>query len=173
MAKKMGIAALVLIASTAVFLGGCSDKNRPAPKPAASKPKAPAVATTGTATPEEKVEQEVYIYDVKGRRDPFMSLVTVAKQRPHMRKANPVENYDVSEIKLTAIVWDKNRYYALITLPDNKSYTITKGMTLGLYGGKVQDINKDSVLIRERIKDYRGQLKTKDTLLKLRNEGVE
>ena len=89
------------------------------------------------------------------------------------KNANPVENYDVSEIKLSAILWDKKHYYALIPLPDNKSYTIRKGMTLGLYGGKVQDITSDSVLIREQIKDYRGQLKTKDTLLKLRNEGVQ
>jgi Tfp pilus assembly protein PilP len=103
-----------------------------------------------------------------------MSLVVEAKQRPDVKKkANPVENYDVSEIKLSAIVWDKKHYYALITLPDNKSYTIRKGMTLGLYGGKVLDITSDSVLIREQIKDYRGQLKTKDTLLKLRNEGVQ
>jgi Tfp pilus assembly protein PilP len=56
-------------------------------------------------------------------------------------------------------------------LPDNKSYTIRKGMTLGLYGGKVEDITKDKVLIREQVKDYRGQLKTKDTILKLRKEG--
>ncbi len=173
MTKKTSMAALVLALSATVVVVGCSGKNQPAPKSAASKPKAAVGAVSGVAKPEEKVEQEVYVYDAKGRRDPFMSLVTVAKERPHVKKANPVENYDVSEIKLSAIVWDNNQYYALITLPDNKSYTIKKGMTLGLYGGKVQDINRSGVLIREQIKDYRGQLKTKDTLLKLRNEGVE
>jgi Tfp pilus assembly protein PilP len=174
MSREWNITAFVLAVSAAVVIAGCTGKNQPAPKPAASKPKAPAAATTGTAKPEEKVEQEVYVYDAKGRRDPFMSLVVVAKQRPNVKKkANPIENYDVSEITLSAIVWDKQHHYALITLPDKKSYTIRKGMTLGLYGGKVFDITRDSVLIREQIKDYRGRLKTKDTLLKLRNEGVE
>jgi Tfp pilus assembly protein PilP len=174
MSRELHITAFILAISAAVVIAGCTGKNQLAPKTAVSKPKAPAAATAGTAAAEEKVEQEVYVYDARGRRDPFMSLVVVAKQRPNVKKkANPIENYDVSEIKLSAIVWDKKQYYALITLPDNKSYTIRQGMTLGLYGGKVQDIGRDSVLIREQIKDYRGRLKTKDTLLKLRNEGVE
>ena len=46
-------------------------------------------------------------------------------------------------------------------------------MTLGLYGGKVEAITNNTVLIREQIKDYRGQFKTKDTILKLRKEGEE
>jgi Tfp pilus assembly protein PilP len=53
-------------------------------------------------------------------------------------------------------------------LPDKKSYTIKEGMVLGLYGGKVEKITKDTVVIREFIKDYRGNLKPKDTILKLR-----
>lgn len=79
----------------------------------------------------------------------------------------------MSEIKLSAIVWDSNQYYALIMLPDKKSYTIRKGMTLGLYGGKVEKITADSVFIREAIRDYKGQLKNKDTILRLRKEGEE
>jgi Tfp pilus assembly protein PilP len=174
MSRELNMTVFVVAVSAAVIIAGCTGKNQPAPKPAVSKPKASAAAATGAAKPEEKVEQEVYMYDARGRRDPFMSLVVVAKQRPNVKKnANPIENYDVSEIKLSAILWDRKQYYALITLPDNKSYTIKTGMTLGLYGGKVQDITRDSVLIRERIKDYRGRLKTKNTLLKLRNEGVE
>jgi Tfp pilus assembly protein PilP len=174
MSRKMHVTAGILVLLAAVVTAGCTGKNNPAKKAVVSKANPPAVQAPGAPKPAEKVEQQVYVYDAKGRRDPFMSLVTVAKQRPSVKKnANPVENYDVSEIKLSAIVWDKKQYYALITLPDNKSYTIKKGMTLGLYGGKVQDITSDSVLIREQIRDYRGQLKTKDTLLKLRNEGVQ
>jgi len=44
---------------------------------------------------------------------------------------------------------------------------------LGLYGGRVHEITKDSVIITEQIKDYKGQLKTKDTILKLRKEEEE
>jgi Tfp pilus assembly protein PilP len=46
-------------------------------------------------------------------------------------------------------------------------------MTLGLYGGKVKEITENSVLIREQVKDYRGKLRIKDTILKLRKEEEE
>jgi Tfp pilus assembly protein PilP len=52
-------------------------------------------------------------------------------------------------------------------LPDKKSYTITEGMTLGLQGGKVVKITKDSVVIREYIRDYRGEMKPRESILKL------
>jgi Tfp pilus assembly protein PilP len=58
----------------------------------------------------------------------------------------------------------------MVTLPDKKSFTIRKGMTLGIYGGKVTAINRDSVVITEHVKDYKGQVRTKDTILKLRKE---
>lgn len=154
-----------------IVLAGCKGKT-PAPKQAVGTPKA-AVSTPSPAAKEEpKAEKEVYVYDQKGRRDPFMSLVQISKEKPkRIAGKRPVENFDVDEIRLVAIIWDSKQYYALITLPDNKSYTIRKGTTLGLYGGKVEDITKDKVFIREQVKDYRGQPKIKDTILKLRKEG--
>ena len=69
---------------------------------------------------------------------------------------------------MLAIAWNKNnQYYALIMLPDKKTYTITEGRTLGLQGGKVVKITKDSVVIREFVKDYRGVIKPRDSILKL------
>jgi Tfp pilus assembly protein PilP len=141
-----------------------------AKKPAVASPAAPAVVPQE----EPKVEKEIYVYDPKDRRDPFMSLVQVAKAKPERRKgASPIEDFDIDEIKLIAIAWDSQQYYAMITLPDKKSYTIRKGMTLGIHNGKVIQINRDSMLVREQLKDYKGQIKTEDTILKLRKEGEE
>jgi type IV pilus assembly protein PilP len=174
MAGKMNKIMSLLILSFIMVTMGCANKDQKAAKQASEKPKAAAPAAPVQQKEEPKVEKEVYIYDAKNRRDPFMSLVAVAKEKPlRIKKANPVENYDVDEIKLSAIAWNSRQYYALITLPDGKSYTLTKGMTLGIYGGKVADIKKDSVLIREQVKDYRGQTKTKDTILRLRKEEGE
>ncbi len=151
---------------------GCKDKVATDKKPVAQKPAATSPAASATVQKEEpKVEKEIYVYDPKGRRDPFMSLVQVSKPKAQRKKgASPIENFDVDEIKLIAIAWDSNQYYALITMPDAKSYTIRKGMTLGLNNGKVIDITKDSVFIQEQVKDYKGQTKSKDTILKLRKE---
>jgi len=151
---------------------GCKDKIATDRKPVAQKPAATSPAASPTVQKEEpKVEKEIYVYEPMGRRDPFVSLVQVAKPKaPRKKGASPIENFDVDEIKLIAIAWDSNQYYALVTMPDTKSYTIRKGMTLGLNNGKVIDITKDSVFIREQIKDYKGQTKSKDTILKLRKE---
>jgi Tfp pilus assembly protein PilP len=161
----------VLFGVAFIVLSGCEGKPSHQ-KPALEKPKPAASAPSPAVKEEPKAEKEVYVYEQKGRRDPFMSLLQISKEKPKRAAGKrPVENFDVDEIKLVAILWDTKQYYALIMLPDNKSYTIRKGMTLGLYGGKVEDITKDKVLIREQVKDYRGQLKTKDTILKLRKEG--
>ena len=161
--------ALVLLA----FIGfGCKDKVATDKKPVAQKSATTSPAASAIVQKEEpKVEKEVYVYDPKGRRDPFMSLVQASKPKAQRKKgASPIEIFDVDEIKLIAIAWDSNQYYALITMPDSKSYTIRKGMTLGLNNGKVIEITKDSVFIQEQIKDYKGQTKSKDTILKLRKE---
>jgi type IV pilus assembly protein PilP len=119
-----------------------------------------------------KADQEIYTYDPRGKRDPFLSLVTMLKQRPERKRGmTPFESYSIDEINLLAIAWDDQKYYALIMLPDKKSYTITEGMKLGIYGGKVQKITKDMVIIREYVKDYRGEIKLRDSILKLRKEG--
>lgn len=157
-------------------LSACSDKKPAVKKAEPQKTQTNAAQSPVAATPKDEVkaEKEIYAYDPKGRRDPFLSLTEVMKAKPIRKKGSaPTEDFDVDEIKLIAIAWDNQQYYALVTLPDRKSYTVRKGMTLGLYGGKVRDITRDSVVITEQIKDYKGQLKTKDSILKLRKEGEE
>lgn len=164
------IAALTAMLAFSGF-AGCNNIPK-APAPAAAKPPAPVAPVVAPQAEEPKVEKEVYAYDQKNRRDPFMSLIVDIKERPKVKKkANPVENFDVDEIKLIAIAWEKNKHYAMVTLPDGKSYTIKKGMTLGLHGGQVEEITQQTVKITEKVKDYKGQLITKDTILKLRQEG--
>jgi len=152
---------------------GCKKEQTPIKKPMAGLVQPPAATQEAKETEEaSKAEHEIYTYDPRGKRDPFLSLVMMLKQKPERKKGTtPFESYSVDEINLLAIAWDNQKYYALILLPDKKSYTITEGMKLGLYGGKVQKITKDSVVIREYVKDYRGEIKPRDSILKLRKEG--
>jgi Tfp pilus assembly protein PilP len=155
----------------ALFLpvAACNKQKAPVKNPTAEKvapvevkPEAKETVEAPTVVPEE------YKYDARGRRDPFLSLVAVTKQKQIKKKgASPFESYDITEIKLLAIAWDAKKHFALILLPDRKTYTITEGTSLGLEGGKVERIAKDSVVIREYIKDYRGDIKPRDTILKL------
>ncbi|VAX30604.1 hypothetical protein MNBD_NITROSPIRAE02-624 [hydrothermal vent metagenome] len=131
-------------------------------------------STSGTDKSEAKARKtiEPIIYDPDGRRDPFLSIIVLTKQKVEKKKKtlNPLENYDVTDFRLLGVVYTGKEYYASVALPDGKAYTIKKGTTLGLYGGKVIDIKSDAVIIREYVVDYRGQLKPRDTVLKLRKE---
>jgi Tfp pilus assembly protein PilP len=167
MMKRM---TLLLIIVLLLPFGACKKEQPVVKKPMAEKVKPVEVKTVTTKESEEvsAVTKEEYIYDSKGRRDPFMSLVVITKQKPLKKKgATPIESFSIDEIKLLAIAWDKSKYYALIMLPDKKTFTITEGMTLGLEGGKVEKITENEVIIREYVKDYRGNIKPKDTVLKL------
>jgi type IV pilus assembly protein PilP len=152
---------------------GCKKDKPPQQRPQAQQVR-PAPPPQPEAVQEEvkKVVREEYAYNPRGRRDPFLSLLATAEAKPEKRKgASPIESYDINELKLLAIAWDKDRPYALIRLPDNKTYTIIEGTGIGLRGGTVVRITPEAVLIREYVEDYRGDIKTKDTILKLHKGG--
>ena len=151
-----------------IFCAGCTKEEPAVQSPAAQQVMPAPTSEEKDISQEEKVAWETYQYDAKGKRDPFLSLIAKERQkRVKMTGASPFESYEVDDMELLAIAWDKSKSYALIRFPDGKTYTITEGMTLGLQGGKVQKIMKDAVLIREFVKDYRGDIKPRDVTLKL------
>jgi Tfp pilus assembly protein PilP len=160
---------LFLIIFLLLPFGGCKKEQPVMEKPRAEKVRSIEVGKdTKESADSRDVAREEYLYDSKGRRDPFLSLVAESKQKPGRKiGVAPIESFGVEEINLLAIAWDKNKYYALIMLPDRKAYTITEGTILGLQGGKVQKITEDLVIIREYIKDYKGVIIPKDTVLRL------
>lgn len=167
MKRKNNIVFIITIFFLLTIITGCK-KEQPVKKPAAEKVKPPTVEVKKPVEEVKKEEPQEVVYDAKGKRDPFLSLVEITKQKPVKKKgASPFESYDIEEVKLLAIASTKEKYYALIRLPDRKNYTITEGMTLGLQGGRVEKITKDSVIIREYVKDYRGEIKPRDAILKL------
>ena len=173
---------LVVLVMILLPLSACSKAK---PKPAVQKqaeqvqPAEPA-KKEGAAEPkaeEKKVHAEAYSYDPKGRPDPFLSIIEASKKQREVEKKKkslkPSEAYDVPDIKVIAIARDKDRYYAMVQLPDKKYFTIWEGMSLGLYSGKVVKIDARSVVVREYVKDFRGETQPKDTILKLRQEEGE
>ncbi|MBI3376859.1 MAG: pilus assembly protein PilP [Nitrospirae bacterium] len=158
-----------LILASLFFLGACDKKTAPS-KSAAAKTAQEAAPQSAEAK-ETKAADEVITYDKKGKRDPFVSLIVTAAEKPRKGQA-PLENYDISAIKILGIVWNDKGHFAEVVLPDGKAYTLREGMTIGLHEGKVQRIDKNHIVIMEKIKDYKGQLKSKETILKLR-EGEE
>lgn len=121
---------------------------------------------TGAQGATEVVAIAFYEYRPAGRRDPFMPLTIKPAPAKQPQMLAP-------EFRLIATLWNKDGYYALIRLPDGRSYTIREGMDLGklgLHGGRVYKITKDFVIIREKIRDHKRVLTQRDIILKLRPE---
>ena len=144
------------------------------PAPLQNAPASPTQAIQNAPGVEEKVEKQVYIYSSIGKRDPFLSIIIASKEaqkkKPKAKFALPIEDFDISQFKLIAIVVEKTEKYALVGLPDGKYYTVREGMKVGINDGKVTRILADGLIVREIVKDYRGKLAPKDTTLKLRTE---
>jgi len=168
----------ILIAITFVFpiFSGCRQETPP------ERTKKPKVARTKKIQAESKAiiqkapdaEEGSYIYEAKGRRDPFVPLIEIAKKQVEKKGiTSTLESYDITDFKLIAIVEKEMQRYALLLAPDNKSYTVRDGTVLGLHRGKVKKITSDRLVIFEYIKDYKGELKPREIVLELRKGEVE
>lgn len=163
--------AILTVAFAFVFLAGCG-KEQPAGTPlktAAKKAPAQAVEKKEALPEETPGFGEGYVYEAKGRRDPFLPLVeTKKKTAGEVRRVGTLESYDAADFQLVAVAKKVNQRYGLLLAPDNKAYTVREGTVLGLHNGKVEKIENDKIIIIEHIKDYKGELKPKKVVLELR-----
>jgi type IV pilus assembly protein PilP len=132
-------------------------------------------AAAQPAIADEEHVQGGYIYQQRDRRDPFIPLIVPKK--PVMKgediKVGTLEGYDISEFTLAAVAKKGREYFALITTPDNRSFTINKGTPIGLNKGKVKDIRRDRIVLVEFSRDFRGKLKPRELILEFHKGEVE
>lgn len=112
------------------------------------------------------VEAE-YVYNYRGRRDPFRS--SFWEQRATSREVRgPLEQYELGQLAVTAIVWETNRPRALVTDPGGTSYVIREGSRVGKNDGLVIHIADNLVLVKETYVDFAGEQSTKDVEMRIR-----
>jgi type IV pilus assembly protein PilP len=85
----------------------------------------------------------------------------------------PLQTYDLSQLKLVAILVGTGDGRAMVEDAEGKGYIIHKGVYVGRNFGKVKAVLKDRVIIEERYKDYMGQVKSKEIVLQLHPPGEE
>lgn len=169
---KLSIISIViyflLLTSYLPFLSGCK-KESVSPQTKGAQTERKEIQTQLIPQEIPGPEEQGYIYNSKGRRDPFTSLIAVTKEKEKKgRVAGTLEGYDIGDFKLIATAQKEGQYYGLLLAPDNKSYTVREGTTLGLHKGKVKKIANDKVIIIEYIKDYKGKLTRREIVLELR-----
>ncbi len=99
-----------------------------------------------------------YIYSAVGKRDPFRSYFGDFKALERERQiVHPLQNYDVSDISVTAITWGITEPRAVVISPEKKSYIVKRGSFIGKNWGKITNILPDKIEITEVYKDPLGR----------------
>ncbi|MCS7203919.1 MAG: pilus assembly protein PilP [Thermodesulfovibrio sp.] len=105
------------------------------------------IAKSEPPPPPPSLTFPTYSYDVADLRDPFAPLIV---RKPAGKKlTTPLEGYDIDELKLTGVAIDEKGKYALLQTPDGRFYVARENDRVGLYGGKITKILKDSIEITE------------------------
>jgi len=152
------------------FVASCGGESvLPPPKGGAQKTVAKKVEPVKAADqkePEKKEEQE-YQYNPKGKPDPFKPFIQLTPIRGAIRTTplTPLQKYDISQLKLVAIIATPEGNVALVEDSAGKGYFIKRGTEIGKNEGTVRNILKDRVIIEELYMDVWGQTKKSEVPL--------
>ena len=92
-------------------------------KSTASAADSGSASQSGRGRPAVTILREAFVYEVRGRRDPFVSLMLSGELRPIF-----------TDLKLTGVIFDSNPRQSVALLVDvstSESYRVRVGQTLG------------------------------------------
>jgi type IV pilus assembly protein PilP len=101
-------------------------------------------------------------YISEGKLDPFISPIAKenSKERKKIinRKLTPLEKLDLSQIKLVAVISmkSKKKNVAMVQESSGKGYMVKVGTYIGTNNGRIIEIRNDEIIIKERIKNFKG-----------------
>jgi type IV pilus assembly protein PilP len=111
-----------------------------------------------------------YAYDATNKRDPFRSFVLDQAQRMANHERGPLEQFDLSQLSVVAVVWGTARPRALVTDPSGRGYVVQEGTPIGKNDGEVIRIGDTTVLVKETYVDYTGEATTKEIEMRVRSK---
>lgn len=168
----LSIALLFLIGACG---GGTPSSSLPskAKSPAVDKKKEEPAKVAEKKEPEKKGEVE-FSYNPSGKPDPFKPFIQLAPVRSGSVPLTPLQKYDISQLKLVAIISAPEGNVALVEDGTQKGYFLKKGTWIGKNDGKVTKVLKDRVIVEEVYQDIFGQTKTNEiTIMLHKTEGGE
>ena len=165
---------IIFLSMAFLFLLTVCGGGAPPPSPPV-KGKAPSAEKKKVEPPQivEKVEQkepekkpEEFVYNPVGKPDPFKPFLQLT-DKGTVRRAHltPLQKYEISQLKLAAIIISPQGNVALVEDSQGKGYFLKKGTVVGSNDGKVTQILKDRVIVEEVYQDIFGQTKANEISL--------
>lgn len=109
-----------------------------------------------------------YSYDPTGKRDPFRSYVLEQKEQ-QQAKRGPLEQFELGQLKLTAVIWKAEKPRALVLDPSGRGYIIGAGTRIGKNSGEVLSIGESVVVVKETYVDHRGKSTVKNVEMRIQH----
>ncbi len=92
-----------------------------------------------------------YTYEVRGRRDPFRSLLLRTQDDKDRQRPPGIAGMLVEELSLQGTIRTRQGWIAMMRGGDNRSYLLRKGTTV--YDGEVLEIGPTEVVFRQNVND--------------------
>jgi type IV pilus assembly protein PilP len=109
-----------------------------------------------------------YAYDATGKRDPFRSFVLEEAAKRNKGERGPLEQFELGQIALQAVVWGTDKPRALVTDPQGRGYIVKEGTPIGKNSGLITRISDNTVVVREIYEDTLGGRTEKDIEMRIR-----
>jgi len=163
-----------LVLTAFLFLiAGCGGGTPTAPIPAKGKGVPAEKKAEATKEEEKKAlapkEEPEYTYNPVGKSDPFKPFIQLTQVKGASRGVplTPLQRYEVSQLKLVAIIAMPEGNVALVEDSAGKGFMLKKGTAVGNNDGKVTKVLKDRVIIEELYQDIYGKSKNTEVSLYL------
>jgi Tfp pilus assembly protein PilP len=113
-----------------------------------------------------------YVYDPTGKPDPFRPFIMETSRPKEVAEQllQPLQRYEISQLKLVAIIWGAEAPMAMVEDNAGKGFIISKGSCIGKNDGRVTEILQNELVITEQSSNVFGETKTKEIRVKLREE---
>lgn len=101
------------------------------------------------------------------RRDPFRPP-RAASEDAEGNVKSPLERYELGQLRLTAVIYGGSEPRAVVEDDSGLGYIVKLGTRIGPNGGKVYQIDRGRVTVREDYVDFYGEHRPTDVTLELK-----
>lgn len=158
--------------------GGSAEVSAQSPETKVS-PGRKKIGAVATETIKSRLYKEDYFYDPAGKKDPFFPAVVDEKSLSSSDvndgevvetgiPPTPLEMYELSQLKLVAIMKFGSKDVAMVEDPEGKGHTLYIGTLIGKNKGMVSKMEEGKVLIEEKYRK-RGEIITDIKVLIIRD----
>lgn len=157
-----------------IAAAGCSSDVQPPQENAAAKRSAKKARQKNDTAPvsdsvnKNQPDIEVYSYTSAGKPDPFRPLLADSsmKLKAPVNDRNrgfltPLQKYDLSDLKLVAVVVLDSQPTAMLEDPTGYGYVVRKGVLVGPNEGVVERVTPTGLIIKEKIYNSVGEIESK------------